>query len=202
MSLTTYAGLKEAIASTLNRTDMGGYVPDWIALCEAELNSRLFTRKMVESMAFTVSAESVALPADFNGVTSFQMLINNGYKLEYRSPAAFDDQPLNQRMPTYYTVIGDYFWFSPPPDSSYQARLRYRKKVPALTDADPTNWVLADHPNLYLYGSLLHSAPFLKDDGRLLMWQGKFDQLLAQINAQEVSQNLGATLQTQSGMTG
>ena len=72
--------------------------------------------------------------------------------------------------------------------------------MPALSDADPTNWVLSDYPNLYLYGSLLHSAPFLKDDMRLGMWQGKFDQLLAQINAQEVSQNLGATLQTQSGL--
>jgi hypothetical protein len=51
--------------------------------------------------------------------------------------------------------------------------MTYYAKIPPLA-AYGTNWLLQRNPNVYLYGTLLESAPFLGDDGRIEMWAGLF----------------------------
>ena len=49
--------------------------------------------------------------------------------------------------------------------------LVYRQGIPPLTAARPVNWLLAKNPDLYLYGALLESEPFLKNDSRMVTWR-------------------------------
>jgi len=46
----------------------------------------------------------------------------------------------------------------------------YRKNIPALSVTNTTNWLLALAPDLYLYGALLESAPYIKEDARIQTW--------------------------------
>jgi hypothetical protein len=62
----------------------------------------------------------------------------------------------------------------------------YRQNIPALA-SNTTNWLLALAPDLYLYGALLESAPYIKEDGRIQTWGLGFTAALSDLN------NLGLT---------
>ena len=72
--------------------------------------------------------------------------------------------------PTHYTNIGTEIQVFPSPDSSYTAELVYFRNVPKLSNTNTTNWLLELAPDLYLYGTLLQSAPYLRDDERITTW--------------------------------
>ena len=45
----------------------------------------------------------------------------------------------------------------------------YRANIPPLA-SNGANWLLTLAPDLYLYGALLESAPYIKEDGRIQTW--------------------------------
>jgi hypothetical protein len=49
-----------------------------------------------------------------------------------------------------------------------------------VTDSD-TNWLLTQHPDLYLYAALVESAPYLKDDERIALWRAELDRRIAEV---------------------
>ena len=55
----------------------------------------------------------------------------------------------------------------PPPGDYITVEMVYYAKIPALSDAVTTNWLIAKAPDVYLYGALTHAAPFLMDDQRV-----------------------------------
>lgn len=42
--------------------------------------------------------------------------------------------------------------------------------LPALANDNQTNWLLSRAPGAYLYGSLIHTAPYLAEDARIEPW--------------------------------
>src|SRR6185437_725942 len=72
--------------------------------------------------------------------------------------------------PRAFSVVGGEIQFWPWSGGTFSAEMTYWKKIPALSDAAPTNWLLAGHPDIYLYTALIQSAPYLKEDARLSTW--------------------------------
>jgi hypothetical protein len=64
-------------------------------------------------------------------------------------------------QPSTYTILGDNFRFAPTPASSYTGTINYYKEFDPLSDSNTTNYILTNHPAIYLYGSLYHAANFL-----------------------------------------
>lgn len=196
--LDTYANLKTAVADWLNRQDLTSQIADYITLAEAHMNRELDCREMYARQTLTISGEFLSLPCDFAGVRSFRLNTNPVQRLEYVKPDAMDDiydaAAISPGLPIYYTIDGDKFCFSRVPDSAYQARLRYRRRLCALSDATSCNWVLEKHPDAYLYGALLQAAPFLMDDDRLRTWGVLYKSTIDEINADDAKQNYGASL--------
>ena len=63
MALNTYTGLKSSIANWLNRSDLTTEISeDFVTLAEADFNSKLRIREMINAANLTVNAETVALP--------------------------------------------------------------------------------------------------------------------------------------------
>jgi hypothetical protein len=200
MSLSTYTGLKTAVANLLNRDDLTAYVPDWITMAESELNTRLTGRNMEATQTITITGETYPLPCNWGGVRSFRLNTAYGQPLEYATPDAFDHLALTTGTPALYTISGGNFVFSPPPSGSFTARLRYRQTLPSLAE-NGENWLLSRFPNAYLYGAAKHSAPFLSDDNRIQVWSSLFDQIVDLINLEARRETEGATLQTRSGIS-
>jgi hypothetical protein len=44
---------------------------------------------------------------------------------------------------------------------------------------------LDNHPDAYLYGTLMHSAPYLQADERIGVWAGKYQQVINQITTSD-----------------
>lgn len=197
MALTSYTGLKNAIAGALRRTDLGDTIPDFITLTEAQTNRRLRDAKVVAVASATLSDEYSAVPDDFAGVVDFTLDTSPPTQLD-----GFAAHELAERIatcwsaagrPRAYAVVGDAFRFAPAPDGSYTGLLTYYVKVPALSDAASSNWLLEKHPDVYFYGALLQAAPYLRDnDGRLASWSAFYEAAINDIITQAERDRFGA----------
>jgi hypothetical protein len=57
----------------------------------------------------------------------------------------------------------------------------YFKTIPSLSDAVPSNWLLEDHPDVYLYGTLVEASLYLMDDERLPGWSQALEEAVQEI---------------------
>lgn len=206
MAFDDYAGLRDEIQSFLwDRADIIPRIPSFIRLAEAQM-FRLIDVRQMEAIdtAFAVGGASAPVPEGFAGVVSFGITSGRPYPLEYVRPDALDYDyrllPGEPAWPRYYTIVGDEFVFAPAPipPASHTATLRYRRRPTPLSGADPVNWLLTEHPDAYLYGSLLQSAPWLHEDERIATWANLFTRIVADINADDRRQSQGATMQVQN----
>jgi len=165
MALTTYTELKTSLANWLNRSDLTTEIgDDFIKLTEADFNSKLRVRAMITQVNITVDGETASLPTDFLQIRDFYILSGQTkVPLVYTTPASMDttNGTSTSGLPTTYTILGDTIRFSPKPDATYTAVMNYYKKFSALSSSVATNYILASHPAIYLYGSLFHAANFL-----------------------------------------
>jgi hypothetical protein len=92
-------------------------------------------------------------------------------------------------VPQFVAVDGDEFIFGQFPDSDYDLIGKYWKNPTLLSDVNTTNeWITAT-PDALLMACLAESAPFLKDDGRVQMWEGKYMQIKDGYNHQRKRQS-------------
>lgn len=200
MALSTFSELKTAIASLIDRTDFTSYIPDFITLAEAELNRRLQSRLKVTRADFTIDSEFKSVPTDFAGVVAFRLSSTDpDTELDYISPSeaarliggTYNDSGGHPRC---YTIVGGEFQFVPAPDGTYTAKLTYRQKIPALSDSQTANWVLTDHPDLYLYGSAIHAAPFIIEDERIASWGALHERAIQSLERKDSIENYSGQL--------
>ena len=174
MAISTYTDLKTSVASWLNRDDLTSVIPDFISLAEAGINRDLRHYKMIERADATLDSRYVQLPTDWMETVRFSITSGNTYRLELVSR----DDMLEYRQktadasgrPRFYANIGDTIEVFPTPDADYTMQLQYYAKTPALSDSNASNWLLLDAPDVYLYGTLIQSAPYLQDDARTQTW--------------------------------
>jgi hypothetical protein len=84
-------------------------------------------------------------------------------------------------LPKYYTIVGEELHFETTPDTTYQVEMYYYAFDP-LAEDNQTNWVLTDHPDIYLYGTLIEAESFLMNDPRLQIWKLGFEEALTSLN--------------------
>ncbi len=165
MALSNYSNLKTSIANWLNRSDLTSEIADdFIVLAESDFNSKLRIRKMITQSTFTIDSETESLPTGFLQVRDM-FILSGGTKnaLRYVAPGQMD-QMIGTSVsgkPSAYTILGDTFRFAKKPDASYSGVINYYKKFDTLSDTNTSNYILTDHPAIYLYGSLFHAANFL-----------------------------------------
>ena len=197
MTLSTYSALKTAIADFLNRDDLTSAIPTFIALAEARMNRELRTWRQEARSEATLDNQYSALPTNFSQVIRLQLLDAPTSEVEPISTAQMtalrgsrNDMP---GRPAYYAITAQGLELFPTPDGTYDASLVYVARIPALSDSATTNWVLTDAPDVYLYGALVHSAPYLKDDPRIAVWESLHAAAVAALNAQSSEAKYGGT---------
>jgi hypothetical protein len=96
--------------------------------------------------------------------------------------------------PVYFAHNGTDIELFPTPSTSYTAEITYYARMTALSADGDTNWLLTNHPDVYLYGSLVHTAPFLKDDARIVIWSGLLAQAMDEIENESTAARFGSPL--------
>ena len=188
MALTTYTDLKTSIANWLNRSDLTTEIAgDFIALAEADFNAKLRIRQMEQIDEITIDAETVTVPTGFISVRSLYILSGSTkYNVEYITPANLfkTKGSSTSGLPRVYSIESDdateSFRFAPTPDSSYTGYLQYYKAFDNLSDSVASNYILATHPAIYLYGSLYHASNFLGgiDPNQTAQWMNMYSMAL------------------------
>lgn len=196
MAITTYSELKTAVADFLNRDDLTSVIPNFIALAEATLNRRLRAPEMVTRAAVTVDAEYENRPADWMETIRYQITTNPITVLEFVTP----EEAIIQKtkfsaagVPLFFSTVGTQFQHVPAPDGSYTGELMYYARLAGLSDANTSNWLLTANPDIYLYATLIQSAPYLKEDERISVWAGIYDRLMAEYDVAEQRAKTGSS---------
>lgn len=187
MSITNYSELQASIASWLNRGDLTANITDFITLAEAQLSTDLKTRAMEAktTLATVVASKNVALPTDMLEMRRLQVVGTYNQPLSYRTPdeLSIDFASNSSGQPIVFTVVGGNIELAPIPDAVYSLELTYQQRIPALSDANITNWLLTSWPNAYLYAALLAATPFIMNDARLATWGQLYSQAVDGINS-------------------
>lgn len=196
MAITTYSELQTAVADWLNRSDLTATIPNFIALAEAQMNRQIRHRKMITRADATVDTPYFAVPNDWLENIRFQLNTNPITPLVYVTPEQLieDSQVyVTSGQPMFYTMAGQQFQVLPSPDGSYTGELLYYAKIPSLTTGSPTNWLLTEAPDVYLYATLIQSAPYLKEDERLGTWAGIYQTLISDMKIADDRARVGSS---------
>lgn len=199
MALNDRTALKASIADWLNRADLTTVIDDFIALVEAEVGRILKGRALTTTTGVTFDTSgAVSLPSDFVRAKALTLETDlYSWPVEFK-PYEYLIQKRGQLVngpPRYVCVVGDQMLFAPISDSdtAYTGTLVYDATVAPLTSTNTTNWLLTSHPDVYLFGSLYQSAPYLKDDERIPVWEQKYRVALDQIRVLAQDSEYGGT---------
>ena len=184
MALDNYDGLKTEVAGWLNREDLALVIPTFVRLLEAQVERILRVREMLVRAEGELSDEFTTLPQDF-------LAIEHIVLVGVQNPKPLEWVPMNQinalqaesspGRPTHFSIIGDEIELSPLPAEGVVAQIAYYRAIPKLSDTQPVNWLLTRHPDLYLYGTLMQAAPYLKNDERIGTWTTALAAILEDI---------------------
>jgi len=202
MALANYTDLKSTIAETLNRDDLTTAAQTFIALCEAQINRDIRHWRMEVRTSGQQSAgdEYMQVPADWVETIRFNVVGNGTSPINLmdsttmaENRARYNDQ---YGKPTAYSLEAGQFHLYPTPVADVDLELLYYAQVPDLA-TNSTNWLLSYAPDVYLYGSLLHSAPYLQDDARVAVWAQLYSAGVTRLNeASNSAKHSGSNLKS------
>ena len=189
MAINTYSTLQTAVANWLDRNDLTDRVPEFISLAEATFNRVLRLRAMETTVADATPSGSKedALPTGYLQMREIHLATTPVVSLAYITPEIMYRIRAGSTSgkPNSYTIVGDNILFGPTPDGAYDYSMTYYKAFDALSDAAPTNWLITNAPDLYLYGALLQAEPFLMNDERVALWERGVRQVINDLQQQD-----------------
>lgn len=188
MAITNYTNLQTSIADFLNRDDLTSVIPTFIQLAEADMNRQVRHWKMEARSTGTQDAgdQYMQIPSDWLETIRLHLTGSGTSALTLTSRAAMADiraknEDISTVKPYYYTHADGQFELYPTPTEDTDFELLYYQKIPDLA-TNSTNWLLTDAPDVYLYGALLHSAPYLQEDARTQTWASMYAAAVQNVN--------------------
>lgn len=197
--IASYSDLQAAITEWLARdqdTTLIARIPSFVQLFECRMNRGLFFRQM-ETRSTTLTdpnasePEFITLPSDFQSMRRIRLTSVTGKPLlEFKSTVQMDEYRAQTAdvngQPAFFSIFGSEIELAPTPDAAYTIEMIYRQYLPPLA-SNATNWLLTLAPDLYLYGSLMESAPYIKEDARLSTWGTLHQTALDALNSLQMT---------------
>jgi hypothetical protein len=205
MALDTYANLQLAIADRIHRADLTAVIPDFIRQAEDVIYSDLDARKQDSRSTLIAAAdtEAIALPSDFMNFRSVAVASSTPMNpLDYRAPDQYaqEFQFGDTGVPQVYTIIGDSMYVQPIPDQDYTLNIVYEAKLTNLSNANPSNWMLANYPTVYLYAALVQAAIYMMKDPSA--YQAVYDKTIKGVVRQDWASGDTMQVKTDINLTG
>jgi hypothetical protein len=195
MTISTFADLKSQVATFLNRSNLTSQIPYYVQLAETRIaygskeppfeTAPLRVRAMETRAYATFNAQSIQLPTGYLQQRRLYLAATPNGKLNYETPDSFwtDARTGTSGQPVIYTVEGEAFYLAPTPDTSYTGNILYYKKFTALSADADTNWILANAPNVYLYGTLLEAFSHIRNMEQAQLNAVKFAGMVNALNS-------------------
>lgn len=204
----TYDSLVADISSYLERTDTATLekIPTFIMLAEQIIASEIKFLGNLTPMTSTMTANQPIIdkPARWHKTVSMNVTVAGTKQpvllRKYEYLREYWPDPTDTDVPAYYADYDYTHWLvAPTPDQDYTFEVLYYERVQPLDSSNQTNWFTVYAPQALLYGSLLQAMPFLKNDGRVQLWQAQYSaimQTLKQEDVQRIGDRQAAVLDT------
>jgi hypothetical protein len=181
MALSTYAELKSSLADWKHRSGLTGVTPDFIRLTEADVNRRIRVATMETRASATFDEGYEDLPTDFLELREVKVNSSPVRSLMYLTPQQMTEfyPTLVVGSPDYYTITGSQIRLNRTPTS--EVEIAYYSAIPALSDDNTTNWLLTNHPDVYLNGSMFYAETYVMNDKRAMGWKSLYEIALKQV---------------------
>lgn len=207
MALSTFSELKGSLRNWLARPDIPDDVlEDAIAMAEDRHRRELRLRAMEKRQIATIPLldidgtpnRKIALPSQFAEMRRIGIFLAD--RLEKLDPVSQDQMfqysTLAPGRPGYFAVAGD-IEFDRPPDQSYQLEMVFFQGFQELSDSNPTNWLLQNARDLYLYGAWLHLGVYVGSE-LMKAAEMRYNKGAADLQYLDESGRWGGTLQARS----
>ena len=180
MSLDTYANLLSAVGDWFADTSLSSQMADAVTLLEAELNRTLRVRRMENLSTSTTTVagtQAYAWPTGFLECRNSPYIVQSSVPnrvLQYVTPSMLQemDDGRGNDLPSYWTDYQGQLYLWPKPTASLTIYIPYYTKLQLATDL--TNWLLTNHPDVYLYGTLVQMGAYETENERLALWASKY----------------------------
>lgn len=189
MAFTTYAELKTAAALWVARTDLGAVMDDFVTLAEARIKREILSR-FTEAKVTSTAAKLMALPTDLGQLLRVSITVGTEeIQLDYLPSRVIDDGETGQ--PEFYTVETAQLRLIPAPTATISCNVYYVPKLPALSLG--ANWLLLNHPDVYLWATCCEAAKYLKDGDDETRFEQRLQSAAASLQAQSERLRLGSS---------
>ncbi|WP_312165924.1 phage adaptor protein [Massilia timonae] len=180
-----YDWLLDVVPRRLHRDDLGDDLRDFVMLAENRINGdlRAQLQDAVATLATTEGAQFIALPPSILSIKS--LTIPGHGPIDYLAPAQFNTQYARDQgggQPRHYTQIGSALYLGPAPQSVVTLSAVVRSTVPALADSAGTNWLIEQHPEVYLAATMCEALLHIRDYPNHQVWDGKYMTAIAALD--------------------
>jgi len=193
-SVMTYDSLVENVQSYLERTDTATLdkIPLFIMLAEQIIASQIkfLGNLTVQSSTMTLNANVIDKPARWHKTVSMNITVaGKRYPVllrKYEYLREYWPDPAANGVPKFYCDYDYTHWMvAPTPNDDYVFEVLYYERLQPLDSSNQTNWFTIYAPQALLYGTLLQSMTFLKNDERVPVWQALYSQAMDLLIAED-----------------
>lgn len=206
--MSDFVTLKGSVDAWLIRDDVavtGTDFPQIMLLAESDIARDV--RCVVQEQALTLNftARSAQLPYDFLSLRQLY-IDDNVRKSEYLTAEAIRESSAwqNGRAGAFYTIEGGdktagdervqlTLAGAPSATDPLDVELLYWARFPALVNDADTNWLLANHYDVYLYATLRAAAEYIQEDMLEDRYAGKYERAVALLTKHENRKRFAAT---------
>ena len=195
MSITNYSELQTAVTNWMMRSDLSGEAPDFIKLAESEIRRKFqgVSFKASSTLTGTQSSRNLTLPTDYEKPIALY-LTTYGDEDELTH---FDNLPYSayDGVPEGWTISSDgsetkLIELDKPCNEAHTFRFLYQQKLDIATSS--TNWLLTNHPDVYLTGALHWASKYtFRGDTSKLSWGPDFYRAIEEVDISEAEHDAG-----------
>lgn len=195
IDVTTYSGLISAIVEIMERDGDTAFtlnVPSAIALAEARLNRLLPVLETDTTLTGVVDNRRISLLGLAMDSPVALFLAETGYDevpIQQQQDGAFPYLTTSGR-PSVWSIDGTNIDFDCPLDAAYPFRFRYRQQL-GLSILSGTNWLLDNHPDVYLAATMVWGLNYQEDVPNFMRWKGILEEAIPEIRNAIARSNRG-----------
>lgn len=159
-TIADYASLLVDAGEYSGRNDVAHLFPRFVGMAEVKLNRFLRVADMEVVAPVTIANGAGSLPTDF--LEAREVKNANGLPIRAVSLQQLTESYAGRSgVPTGYAIVGSTINVRPLGDGNLT--ITYYGKLPGLTRANPSNWLLEKAPDAYLYALVEEIAIWERD---------------------------------------
>jgi hypothetical protein len=195
MAIGTFGTLKSELIDFANRTDLTTAQQEYfVQLVENDIRTDVRVRAMETIVNATMSGETLGAPTGFLEMRQF--LLGTAPQ-RYVTPDAYEQYKANGSTENIFTIKGDNILVLQGTNGDMYSLLFWKAFASMSTAAD-TNWLLTNHPMIYLYGAMVHLSIFMKDPSSVAMFAGLYQTAVLKVMGRDKESRISGPLQMRS----